>query len=101
LHPPCSFKPEDLTVRLGEYDFSQVSDACRDFGVEAIYMHELYDRRTFKNDIALIKLKTKDTFNSDIWPICLPPSNIVLDGQSAFVTGWFSLTLNQLLLIIV
>ncbi|XP_046460216.1 proclotting enzyme-like isoform X1 [Daphnia pulex] len=87
-HCVDGFKPEDLTVRLGEYDFSQVSDACRDFGAEAIYMHELYDRRTFKNDIALIKLKTKATFNSDIWPICLPPSNIVLDGQSAFVTGW-------------
>lgn len=52
-------------------------------------MHESYDRRTYKNDIALIKLKTKATFNDDIWPICLPPSNIVLEGQSAFVTGEF------------
>lgn len=82
-----SFKPEDVTVRLGEYDFSQVSEARRDFAVDAIYMHESYDRRTYANDIALIKLKTKATFNSDIWPICLPPSNVVLEGQSAFVTG--------------
>lgn len=82
-----SFKPEELTVRLGEYDFSQVSETRRDFAAETIYMHESYDRRTYKNDIALIKLKTKATFNDDIWPICLPPSNIVLEGQSAFVTG--------------
>ncbi|XP_046644536.1 proclotting enzyme-like isoform X2 [Daphnia pulicaria] len=87
-HCVDNFKPEELTVRLGEYDFSQVSEARRDFGAEAIYMHESYDRRTYKNDIALIKLKTKATFNSDIWPICLPPSNVVLEGQSAFVTGW-------------
>ncbi|XP_057369709.1 serine proteinase stubble-like isoform X1 [Daphnia carinata] len=87
-HCVDNFKPEELTVRLGEYDFSQVSEARRDFAAEAIYMHESYDRRTYKNDIALIKLKTKATFNNDIWPICLPPSNIVLEGQSAFVTGW-------------
>ena len=91
-----SFKPEDVTVRLGEYDFSQVSEARRDFAVEAIYMHESYDRRTYANDIALIKLKTKATFNSDIWPICLPPSNVVLEGQSAFVTGQLeSVVLNR------
>ena len=82
-----SFKPEDVTVRLGEYDFSQVSEARRDFAAESIFMHESYDRKTYRNDIALIKLKEKATFNDDIWPICLPPSNIVLEGQSAFVTG--------------
>lgn len=87
-HCVDNFKPEELTVRLGEYDFSQVSETRRDFAAETIYMHESYDRRTYKNDIALIKLKTKATFNDDIWPICLPPSNIVLEGQSAFVTGW-------------
>lgn len=76
-----------MTVRLGEYDFSQVSEARRNFAAEAIFMHESYDRKTYKNDIALIKLKEKATFNNDIWPICLPPSNIVLEGQSAYVTG--------------
>jgi hypothetical protein len=72
---------------LGEYDFSQVSDSRRDFVVEAIHMHESYDRKTYRNDVALIKLKEKATFNEMIWPICLPPSNIVLEGQSGFVTG--------------
>lgn len=90
-----SFKPEEITVRLGEYDFSQVSEARRDFGAEVIFMHESYDRKTYKNDIALIKLKEKTTFNNDIWPICLPPSNIVLEGQSAYVTGL--IFINQIL----
>ena len=83
----CSFKPEELTVRLGEYDFKQVNEARRDFATETIIMHESYDRITYNNDIALIKLKEKATFNDDIWPICLPPSNVILEGQSAYVTG--------------
>ena len=82
-----SFKAADITVRLGEYDFSKESDTRRDFAVETILMHENYDRKTYKNDIALLKLKEKATFNDNIWPVCLPPSNIVLEGQSAYVTG--------------
>lgn len=82
-----SFKPEEVTVRLGEYDFAQVSESRRDFKAEKIIMHESYDRKTYKNDIAIIKLAEKATFNKDIWPVCLPPTNIVLEDQTAYVTG--------------
>lgn len=61
--------------------------ARRDFAVESIMMHESYDRRTFQNDIAILKLKEKTTFNEDIWPICLPSSSVVLEGQTAYVIG--------------
>ena len=84
-----SFKADEVTVRLGEYDFSKASNSRRDFAVDAIFMHEEYDRKTYKNDVALIRLKEKATFNDMIWPICLPPSNTVLEGQSAYVTGQF------------
>lgn len=76
-------------MRLGEYDFSKASNSRRDFAVDAIFMHEEYDRKTYKNDMALIRLKEKATFNDMIWPICLPPSNTILEGQSAYVTGEF------------
>ena len=82
-----SFKPDEVTVRLGEYDFSKTSDSRRDFATGTIFMHESYDRRIYKNDIAIIKLKEKATFSGDIWPICLPPSNVILEGQNAYVTG--------------
>lgn len=53
-------------------------------------MHEKYDRKTFSNDIAVVKLKEKATFTEDIWPICMPPRNITLEGQAAFVVGKYS-----------
>ena len=101
-------------MRLGEYDFGSESNSRRDFDVEKIYMHETYNRKTYvndlemmwlalgginrlirsgapvgryENDIALLKLKKKTTFNNDIWPICLPPPRIQLEGKSAYVTG--------------
>lgn len=74
-------------MRLGEYDFNEVSDTRRDFAVEKIFMHESYERKTYTNDISLLKLKQKATFTDFIWPICLPPSNLVLEGQTASVTG--------------
>jgi len=86
----CSGKPEEVTVRLGEYEFSKASSSRRDFAVDAIFMHEQYDRRTHQNDIALVRLKEKATFYSMICPICLPPSSMdysVLEGKSAYVAG--------------
>lgn len=84
-----SVRPSEVTVRLGEYDFTEVSDSRRDFAVKSIIMHEAYERLTHKNDIALIILVEKTTFNLGVLPICLPPSNVVLEGQSAYVTGWY------------
>ena len=75
-------------MRLGEYDFDGQSDYRRDFAVQQIFMHDLFERRTYTNDIAVLKLAQPATFNDYIWPVCLPPSNLVLDGQTASVTGW-------------
>ena len=82
-------------MRLGEYDFNEVSDTRRDFAVEKIFMHEGYERKTYTNDISLLKLTQKATFTNFIWPICLPPNNLVLEGQTASVTGisWFPFVL--------
>jgi len=87
-HCVDNFKASDITIRLGEYDFEAPSNSRRDFDVERIYMHERYNRKTYENDIALLKLKKATTFNNDIWPICLPPPNVKLEGKSAYVTGW-------------
>lgn len=76
-----------MIVRLGEYDFLQTNGSRQDFPVETIFMHELYDPKTFKTDIAVIKLKEKANFAENIWPICLPPSTIALEGEFAYVTG--------------
>lgn len=85
-----SFSADDIIVRVGEYDFSEQSNTRRDFSVEEIFMHDAYERKTYKNDIAVIKLSAREIRSplaKDIAPICLPPSNLVVEGQNAFVTG--------------
>ena len=79
-----------ITIRLGEYDFNSVSNSEKDFKVAAIYEPEPLEDRfriTLINDIAVVKLAEKVVFNDDIQPICLPPSNVVYNGQSAFLAG--------------
>ena len=46
--------------------------------------------KTFDHDIALIKLKEKAYVynNNNIWPVCLPPPHIDLDGKRAYVAGY-------------
>lgn len=61
-------------------------------------MHEGYERKTHTNDIALLQLRAKVPFNAFIWPICLPPSNIILENQLASVTGECSYNLNMILI---
>lgn len=82
-------KADDLKVRLGEYDFDKKSKRERDYGVLKLIQHEGYDQKTQVNDIALLKLNDDVLFGDHIRPICLPPSNIVLDDQITSVTGQF------------
>lgn len=81
----------DVTVRLGEYNFREPYSISRtDHRAEAIFLHEQFNIKTFDHDIALIKLKEKAYVysNNNIWPICLPPPQIQLDGKAAYVAGY-------------
>ena len=80
-------KENEITVRLGEYIFSNTSNTRIDFAVEKILKHENYVDEVYLNDIAVIKIKQPAKFNANIQPICLPPGNLVLDDQVAHVTG--------------
>ena len=85
--PRSNVSSEEFSIRLGEYDITKESKSRKDFEIETIYMHEDYNRMTFKNDVALIKLKSKVTFDANISPICLPPSNIDVEGKNAWIAG--------------
>lgn len=76
-------------MRLGEYDFSiRHETRAVDFQVEKITQHADFDPFTYDHDIAMIKLSRRTTFNSYIWPICLPPPGLDFVNVSATVTGW-------------
>lgn len=91
----------DLFVRLGEYDFADFNETrARDFRVADVVQHEDFGDLDYSNDIALLKLDRVTTFNSYIWPVCLPAgvagggagssaaSSNSWEGQQAVVTGW-------------
>lgn len=53
--------PSQLSVRLGEHDIDTDSpdDAAIEVDVVQVTAHSQFDLKTFKNDIALLKLKQK------------------------------------------
>ncbi len=76
-------------VRLGEYDFNEESDEEIDFQVSNIFQHEDYERKTYTNDIAMLKLDSEVEFSDYKWPICLPFDQDISEGDVASVTGLF------------
>ncbi|XP_069688638.1 phenoloxidase-activating factor 3-like [Periplaneta americana] len=99
-----------VAVRLGEYDLRREEDCpqnssktnrcslrSRDYAVSEIVLHPRYnqqDRIQFKNDIALIRLKTRVELSEYVSPVCLPvpgrltTKNDFLAGLNLTVAGW-------------
>lgn len=64
-----------------------VNEAAR--GAEKIVNHPYYDRDTFDNDIALVRLSMPVQMNDYISTICLASKDSVIHpGTYTWVTGW-------------
>ena len=108
-----------MFVRLGAYDFTDDASATgEDHDIEHFKIHPQYDRQvklvintpthtwiwaqlsnqikfdkfryTHKNDIAVLKMKTKAQFTHFIRPVCLPPKRRSYVNELATVVGWGS-----------
>lgn len=85
-----------LLVRLGERDLTKAGDGEQNLGVEQITAHAEFNFKSFRNDIALLKLDRPVTFNDTIMPACLPHDQPKLadqkpgavDNQTAWVLGF-------------
>ncbi|XP_024887437.1 proclotting enzyme-like [Temnothorax curvispinosus] len=88
-HCVYRYKPRDITVRLGEYDFTTSEETrALDFMVSEIRIHRDFKLNTYEHDIAIIKIHRPTVFNTYIWPICLPPVQQTFENKIAIVTGW-------------
>ncbi|CAK9807422.1 Proclotting enzyme [Anthophora quadrimaculata] len=88
-HCVFRFKPRDIKVRLGEYDFESSEESrSLDFAVSEILIHRDFDYSTYENDIAIVKMHRPTIFDSYIWPVCLPPIDQTFENKNAVVTGW-------------
>lgn len=86
-------------MRLGEYDFTKPDETrALDFMVSEIRIHRDFVYTTYENDIAIIKIHRPTTFNSYIWPVCLPPIQQTFENKNAIATGLdFFLSIRTLL----
>lgn len=55
---------------------------------EAIIIHPDYDKDTFTNDIALVRLNEKVNLTKFIRTLCLPETDLAVPGEYGYVAGW-------------
>eukprot|EP00094_Tigriopus_californicus_P009970 TCALIF_09615-PA protein Name:"Similar to Sb Serine proteinase stubble (Drosophila melanogaster)" AED:0.18 eAED:0.18 QI:127/0.66/0.6/1/0.66/0.6/10/439/622 len=82
--------PDDLSLRMGEYDLNGVSEPHKfvDRTVQIVASHPKFDPKTFEYDLALLRFYEPVTFSPNIIPICIPEDDKSLVGETAWVTGW-------------
>uniref|UniRef100_A0A671M9I5 Zgc:171592 n=1 Tax=Sinocyclocheilus anshuiensis TaxID=1608454 RepID=A0A671M9I5_9TELE len=87
----CAVMVGSHRVILGEHNRGPHPDPTMNsiLQLKSVITHPLYNRATFNNDIALLKLSAPVTFTPRISPVCLAPSNTsILPGTRCFTTGW-------------
>ena len=88
-----SITPDDLLVRMGEFDTLSTNEPYPhvDQKAQSIFVHPGYDPygiTTKGYDIALIKLTDPVDYALNQVPICLPQNNSTLVGEIAWVKGF-------------
>lgn len=79
----------EISVRLGEYNFASDNETrSLDHPVAEIIEHEKFVLATYENDIAIVRLQKPTSFNTYIWPICLPPIDGDYVNKTVVVAGW-------------
>ncbi|CAG0887840.1 unnamed protein product [Cyprideis torosa] len=81
-------QPEEITVRLGEYDMDRLNQYRKDFNVKRIEIHPDYSPQSFSHDIAILALQQRTDVGCIIWRACLPRRKFHYFNEYATVTGW-------------
>ncbi|KAG8003570.1 Granzyme E [Nibea albiflora] len=75
------------TVLLGVHDYHN-SNGMQRKGVKHAFRHEDYDKPTLKNDIMLLKLKSRVCFTENVKPITFASHDNGCLPESCTVAGW-------------
>ena len=84
---------ENVIAVLGDTDRFQREFTEHTYDVEAIHRHTAFNKTTFDNNVALLKLKCRVSYKSQVRKICLPRSGdeqYYASGTSCIVAGWGS-----------
>ena len=87
---PHSVSPDDLLLRMGEYDLGSTDEPQGhiDRKVQIVASHPKFDPKTFEYDLALLRFYEPVEFQPNVVPICIPDDDRSLVGETAWVTGW-------------
>ncbi|XP_043191696.1 trypsin-1-like [Amphibalanus amphitrite] len=78
-----------VTVTLGGHDLTEVEPGQVTIAVAERIIHEGYHPGTFDNDIALLKLENKISWNGAVQPVCLPSTGTKkFVGMKGTIAGW-------------
>ncbi|XP_055528727.1 CLIP domain-containing serine protease B4-like [Wyeomyia smithii] len=101
-HCVWNIKPEQMILRLGEWDLNQDPDCDEDYecneavrfaNVEQIIMHPSYNRSKI-HDIALLRMQSAlpANYTNHIIPVCLPKTKELLrnsfSNYNVTIVGW-------------
>ncbi|VDP07367.1 unnamed protein product [Soboliphyme baturini] len=80
--------PRLYHVRLGQFKIG--SRDSKRVDIASVHIHPHYDPNSKRNDIAILKLQYRITYDKKISPICLPQTTEELPPKYAtlYVTGW-------------
>ncbi|XP_030214887.1 tissue-type plasminogen activator isoform X2 [Gadus morhua] len=87
------FQPSQLQAVLGRTFRKQNSSSEQLFEIEKFWVHQDFDKETYDNDIALLKLKTDigicAIHSPEVLPACLPEPGLVLpDWTECEISGY-------------
>jgi len=77
-----------IKLILGDHDRRENEPAQETRTIEEIFIRQNFVKKTFNNDIALLKLNREVTFSQYIRPVCLPTTDRSYNGQNTTVVGW-------------
>lgn len=81
-----------IKLILGDHDRRSVEEAQETRTIEQVFIMNGFVKKTFNNDIALIKLNREVIFSQYIRPVCLPTTDRSYNGQNTTVVGWGKLS---------
>lgn len=81
------FTSSQIQVRLGEHNIDVFEGGEQFIDAAKIIRHPKYNKKTYDNDIMLIKLKSSAALNSRVSTVSLP-SSCPSSGTKCLVSGW-------------
>ncbi|XP_054934898.1 chymotrypsinogen B [Physeter macrocephalus] len=92
----CGVRKSHLVV-AGVSDQGSEEEAVQVLRIAEVFEHPLWDLRTVRNDIALLKLATPASLSGTVSAVCLPSANASFPaGSLCATTGWGKTRYNAL-----